>query len=698
MIRTRIIKSTCVGCFTGCGILVHLSDGKIAKIEGDSDAPVNRGALCPKGEVSLELLYHPDRLTFPLRRTGERGEGKWERISWNDALTNVASNMMRARDKYGVESVAILRGFAKGLQDGVIGRLANAFGTPNAASQGFICFHPSRFASMMTLGARLTPDLEYPPSCIVVWGSNPPETSTIRNYPRILAAVGKGSKLIVVDPRKTALAEKADLWLRVRPGSDVALALGILNVLVNEGLYDKVFIDNWTVGFDELRSHVQNYPLKKVEEISWIPEEAIRKAARLYAANKPAIIVLGNALEQNVNAFHADRTLFILEAISGNIGIPGGEIQWSVPPVLRRGSPEFLLKAKMPKEVLAKRLGAEYKLAPFASYALPQSIQRGTIEGSPYPIHVAYVQGGNLMLTWANAQDTYQAFKKLDFLAVADLFMTPTAMLADIVLPVASYLEYDDVRQTENFPAEVRVGQKVVEIGERWPDSKIIIELAKRLGLREYFWDNHEEFLDAVLKPAGLTFEELRKIGSIMGTKQYRFYEKNGFNTPSKKVELYSSQLKEWGFAPLPIYQELPETPRSDPELAKEYPLIFTTWKGGFFIHAQYRQLASLRGRHPEPFLSIHPETADNLGIKDGDMVYIETKRGRIRQRATLVDSLDPRIVIVDHDWWFPERGATELYGWAEANTNILTDNHPPFNLEMGCTNLRGIACKVYKA
>ena len=696
MSTNRIVKSTCVGCFSGCGMLVHVEDGKIVKIEGDPDAPINKGVLCPKGEAALEFLYHPERLKHPLKRAGERGEGKWQQISWDEALSTIAGGMTEAKQNYGAESVAFLRGAAKGIQDGVLTRLASAFGTPNVTSQAFVCFHPARNAAMITFGVSLSVDFEYPPACIVVWGSNPPET----NRPpcaQITEAMSKGSKLIVIDPRRTKLAEKADLWLRLRPGSDLALALGMINVIVNEGLFDKSFVANWTVGFDELKSHVQDYPPEKVAEITWLPAEKIGEAARLYAANRPAAINGGNALEQNVNSFQTDRAILILETVTGNIGVPGGKILWSVPPAQRRGAPEFTLRGNVPRDIMAKRLGAEFNLLPLATWALPQSIQKSLIERDSPPIRAAYVHGGNLLLTWANAQDTYEAFRRLDFLAVADLFMTPTAMLADVVLPVATYLEYDDVRQTEAFPAIVQIGQRVVQIGECWPDSKILIELAKKLGLRQYFWDSYEEFLDAILKPAGITFEEFRKIGMMSGVKQYRHYERGGFNTPSGKVEIYSSQLKEWGSPPLPPYQELPETPHSAPELAKEYPLIFTTWKSGAFTHSQHRQVASLRAIHPEPQLNIHPETAAKSGIKEGDIVYIETRRGRIKQKAILVDSLDPRVVVVDHDWWFPEKGAAELYGWAEANTNILTDNNPPFNPEMGSTNLRGILCKVYK-
>ena len=696
MIRDGVVKSTCNFCEFGCGVLVHMKEGKITKVEGNPDAPLNKGLLCPKGAASLEHLYHPDRLNYPLKRAGKRGKGNWQQISWEEALSTIADEMIPGKLQNSGDSVAFLRGGSKGMQDGVMARLAHTFGTPNWASAGFVCFHPMLNASRITFGFLLAADYDYPPACIMLWGINPSETFLFHNI-AINEALKRGSKLIVVDPRKTELAAKADYWVRIRPGSDLALALALLNVVVNEGLYDKAFVDNWTVGFDELKALVQDYPPEKAEQITWVPAETIRELARFYATNRPATIETGNALEQNINNFQTNRSIFILEAITGNVGRPGGLIQWATSPVMGKGSPEFEMRDKITDEMLAKRLGAEVKIAPIARWALPQSVVQGLIMGKPYPLHVVYVQGGNFLLSWANAQDTYKALNKLDFLAVADYFMTPTAALADIVLPVGNYLEYDSIRQIPFLPMPPQITQKVVQVGERWSDSKIYLELAKKLGLQEYFWNNEEELNNAILKPSGITFEEFRQVGILTGAKQYRLHEKEGFKTPSGKVEIYSERLKKWGFDPLPVYNEMPETPFSAPNLAEEYPLIFTSYKPLPWSHSQERQIGSLRSLRPEPIVGIHSETATKLGINEGDMVYIETKRGRIKQKATLIDWLDPRVVLVDDAWWFPEKGPSELYGWAESNINILTNNQPPYAREMGSTNLRGILCRVYK-
>jgi len=698
----EVVRSVCNLCLRGCGILVYLENGKITRIEGDREHPVSKGALCSKGLASVEILYHPDRLRHPLKRVGKRGEGKWQQISWDEALNIIADELLKARDNYGAESVAFIKGAARGIQDGLLYRLANTFGTPHFVTQDHVCFEPSNFGAKITCGFLPNPDYDYPPACIVIWGTNFAETG-IPQYGPTLEATNKGAQLIVVDPRRIKLATKAHLWLQLRPGSDLALALGMINVIINEELYDKAFVDRWTVGFSELKTHVEDYTPEKVERITWVPADMIKRAARLYATSKPAAIPRGNGIEQNVNSFQAGRAIAILRAITGNLDVPGGEIEPSSTGILWWLAPEVTLASELPAGKWRKRIDADLKLVPaFSPFSmlLPQRIVKAIIEGDPYPIHAVYIQAANPLLTYSNAQETYRALNKLDFLAVVDLFMTPTAELADIVLPAATYLEFDSISSPLRDPEArilVQLSPKVAEINKCRSDLEILNELAKKLGLEKYFWDDTASFLDFLLKPVGLTLEEFKKIEVIERGKKYRKYEAAGFNTPSGKVELYSNQLKEWGFDPLPAYHELPETPYSDPQLAKEYPLIFTSCKAEPYRHSMGRQIASLRDSYPEPVINIHPTTANKLGIAEGDWVYIETKRGRIKQKAALTNNLDPRVVIADYGWWFPEKGIAELHGWAESNINILTDDKPPYSHEIGSTNLRGISCKVYK-
>ena len=697
MITDGVVRSVCGLCTNGCGILVHLKNGKAIKVEGDPESPISKGKLCSKGLASLDYLYHPNRLKYPLKRIGERGEGRWQQISWDEALDMVASELIKAREHHGTESVAFIMGAVKGLQDTYLARLVNTFGTPNFGTVGHMCYVPTKISSEITCGFMPKPDYDYPPACILVWGTNYAETN-IAEHGQMMEALNKGAKLIVIDPRKTELATRANLRLQVRPNSDLALALGMINVIIIEGLHDKNFVEQWTVGFDRLVEHIKEYSPEKVEEITWVPAEVIREAARFYAANKPATIVTRNVIEHNINSFQVGRAITILMAITGNLDVPGGNLQTSPIGIPFWTAPQLVLKDALPMDKWEKRVDAGLKLLPSFDRVTPQSIIKAIIEEDPYPIHAAYIQGCNALLTYCNAWETYRALKKLDFLAVSEMFMTPTAELADVVLPAASYLEFDSVFFAIYYAkAMAQVMQKVAQIGECRSDFEILSGLAKKLGLGKYFWDDTESFLDYYLKPIGLTFREFRQVSIIEGIKRYRKYEVNGFETPSRKVELYSSKLEDWGFDPLPIYYEPPETPFSNPELAREYPLIFTSLKRETFRHSGGKQIPPLRRTNPEPITDIHPETASKLGIEDGDWVYIETKRGRIKQKANLTTSIDPRVVIVDYGWWFPEKEASELYGWAESNVNILTDDRSPYSREVGATNLRGILCKVYK-
>lgn len=694
----RIVKSTCGLCQTGCGVLIRLQHNKAVQVKGDPDSPVNKGVLCAKGLASLEYLNHPDRLKHPLRRKGGRGDGQWEQISWDEALDTVAQELTKAKTVYGPQGLIFMRGsFKGGYQGTFLGRFANALGAPNIASMASVCYVPRAVGSNLTHGYNPVPDYEYPPACIVVWGANLADTR-IGEHGQTVRALKRGSKLIVIDPRKIGLSEKADLWLQPRPGSDLALGLGLINVIINEHLYDEDFVSSWTVGFEELKTHVQAYSPEVVERLTWVKASTIEQTARLYTAAKPSIIQLGNAIDHNMNNFQTARAVSILRAITGNLGVPGGELFCSSPEILTPlGSAELDLRDNISAAQRAKRLNAKDGLLPMLFYSLPQSIVKAILHDEPYPIRAGFIQGGNMLLTYSNALQTYSALKKLDFLAVADMFMTPTAALADIVLPVATYLEHDSIVAPPYYPV-AQVQQKVAQVGDCRSDYEIINDLAQRLGLSEYFWESEQASLDYILNPAGLTFEEFRNIAILQGQKMYRRHEKDGFKTPSGKVELFSDRLKKWGFDPLPTWHEPPETPLSAPELAKEYSLVFTSWKSGVFRHSGGRQISSLRDAHPEPVVWLHPDTAGKQGIADGDRVYIETPRGQIRQKARLTNDIDPRVAGVDYAWWFPEHGPENLYGWKEANLNVLTEDGPPYGREMGTTNLRGILCRIRKA
>lgn len=694
-----MVKTTCRACgHGGCGVLVHVKDSKVIKVEGDPSSPVSKGYICAKSLASIELVYHPDRLKYPLKRVGDKGGGKWRRISWDEALNTIAGKLSEIKEKYGAESVVIAQGTGRDYTH-FLYRFANLFGTPNILTAGHMCYVSRVGACLITCGNLPVCDYDGNPKCIVVWGnnivnSNPDEYKA----PAFLSALSKGAKLIVVDPRRTSLAKRADLWLQLRPGTDTALALSMINVIIEEDLYDEEFVKNYTFGFDRLRERARQYPPEKVAEITWVPAEKIREAARLYATTKPACIQWGVAIEQTLNCTANNRALVCLMAITGNLDVPGGNVFFVPPPIM--GFSEFALHRKLPPEQLKKMLGGEeYKLAARVRLCTPYVVWRAILKGEPYPVKAILIFGSNPVITRANAREVYEALRKVEFMVVADLFMTPTAELADIVLPVASWLEHNNIADYWKRHGYVFARQKVIEpIGECWSDHKIFNELGKKLGYKEYFWEDVDESLNYILKPAGITWEQFKEVGYLKGPMEYRKYEKRGFGTPTGKVELYSTTLEKWGYDPLPDYREVPESPISNPELAKEYPYILITGaRIPYFFHSEHRMISALRKLHPDPLVEIHPETAKALGVKEGDWVWIETPRGRIRQRVKVAEDIHPRVVHAEHGWWFPEI-KDPSHGWDSSNINILTENKPPLDPCMGSTNLRVLLCKVYKA
>ena len=694
--KERTVRTTCGICQIGCGALAYVSDDRVLRIEGDPDHPLNKGKLCPKGMASLEYLYHPDRLKQPLKRVGKRGEGKWSSIHWDEAFDIIARRLIESKNRYGAESVVFMRGAAKGLQDDYLTRFANVFGSPNITSMAHVCFIPRKIASTMTYGFYAVPDLDYPPKSIIVWGENISETLH-HVYSRIKKAVENGAKLIVIDPYKNEIAEMAHMWVRLKPGSDLPLALSMLHVMIEELLYDPYFVEHQTVGFEELKNHVAKYSPEKVTDITWVSPEMIKEMARVYAGSKPACIQWGNGIDHDVTNFQTARAICIMRAITGNIGMPGGELQWSGPTILERGSPVFSLYERIPIEVRQKRITGGEGLLPGLFYALPQAVIEAMDTGHPYSIRCAFIQGCNPLLSYPNAKKVFQALQKLDFLVVSDMFMTPTSFLADIVLPVTSYLEFDSIVSAPYSLVVSTVQQKVTRIQNCRSDYEILRDLAKKMDLAEFFWKTEEECLDFILKPAGISFDEFRKIAILEGMKQYRIYQRKGFETPSKKAELYSYRLKEGGFDPLPEWYEKERRDSGLREPNEKYPFLFTTWKTAPFRHSGGRQISSLRGIHSEPQVIIHPETAKKLGIEEDDHVCIETEVGKIIQKAVMNKDIDPKVVGIDYGWWFPEKGPLSIFGWDESNINVIIDDGGPYGRELGTPNLRGLICKIYK-
>ncbi len=691
MAGDQIVRSTCGMCFGACGVRVHVSGGRVVRVEGDPESPVNRGVICPKGRASAEYLYHPERLTHPLKRTGPRGGDQWVRVSWDEALDTVASGFLKARAADGPQSVALIQGASKGLIHSYAERLANAFGTPNVSTTGHVCFLPRLLAAQLTCGYYPVPDYESQPACLMVWGANLAETR-IGEHHRTVRQIGRGTRLIVVDPLPTVLSRKACHWLRLRPGTDLALALGMLNVIIGEELHDKRFVAHHTLGFDRLRTHLQAFTPRWAADICGVPADDIQAAARSYAAAKPAGLQWGNAIDHGADSFQTARALMILRAVTGNLEIPGGDLRPDYP-LEGPGAADISLRGSLAPELRAKRLGAQSGLLPAFIRVPAATLMTAILEERPYPVNCLFIQGSNPLHTYAGARRAYQALRKVPFSAVVEHFMTPTAALADIVLPAATYLEFDSVVGPPYYPY-AQVQQRVVgPIGECRSELEIVNGLAERLGLGELFFEDTQKLLDSVLAPTGLNFAAFRETVSIAGVTSYRRFESEGFETPSKKVELFSPRLQDWGHLPLPAYRSAPgEKGGSD-----DFPFHLTSRKSVYYLHSGGRHIRSLRTRHPEPLMRIHPGSARARGIHDGDWVWIETAAGRIKQRAKLSEEIDPGVIWADYGWWFPESGPSDSFGWDHANLNVLTDDREGSSAETGSNRLRGIPCKVYR-
>jgi anaerobic selenocysteine-containing dehydrogenase len=656
--------------------------------------------LCAKGLAGLQQVYNPARIQYPLIRTGARGEGKWRRISWDEALSAIAARLNEIKGKFGPEAIAVGQGTGRHHFAFTI-RFANALGTPNWCAPGQAqCFLPRVTASKLTFGDLIICDYygKTHPGCILVWGHNPVHTSPDGEMAfRFLDSWKAGSKIITVDPRLSETAAISDLWLQIRPGTDAALALSMIHVIIAENLYDQDFINSWTVGFDLLRERVGNCTPQWAEKITWIPAEKIVQAARMFATSRPSCLEWGVALEQTPNCLQNLRALSVLTALTGDIDTPGGDIFGMH--ILRHFPTGY---DQLSNEIHERRLGADrFKLLSSREALVPSAhaptVFRAMITGEPYPIKAFLVFGNNSLLTYANPREVRQALLNLDLLVVTDLYLTPTAELADIVLPAASWLEVNLVRgyplRAENVAL---VQQKITQVGEARQDQEIMIDLIRRLK-SPWGTESLEEVINYQLQPLGVNFEEMKERGFVSVPLSYLKYQKSGFATPSGKIELYSSVLKRLGYDPLPAYAELPESPVSDPELNKEYPLILTTGtKSPVFFHSEGRQIPNLREIEPDPLVDINPKTAGKLGIKEGSWVWIETPRGRIRQKARLTDGIDPRVIHTPHGWWFPEQAGPD-HGLWQSNANVLTRNGPPYDPAMGTYQLRALLCRIYK-
>ena len=734
------------GCIHQCGLIATVEDGRLTRLRGNPDYPTPNHGCADRMPYHINWLYNSEQLLHPLKRKGERGENQWERISWDQALDEIAAKLATLKEQYGAETLALHEGTYRSDLYGIRTRFLNLFGNPtNIGCAGTICRCNTVALNYALLGmcnARpKLPNLK----CLAIDGCNLSGTAPL-DFQRLKKRHAQGDlKLIVIDPRKTDAGRFADIWVQLRPGTDTALFMGWMNVIFEEGLWNRDFVENWTFGFDELRARAAEYPPDRVADITWVPPEIIRESARMYATNWPAGFHWGCATDMfGRNSIRVEQARICLRAITGNLAVGGGEVIVGPGPIVdgKLGIRDSMLALpeRVSPEQRKKQLGNDrFKLLGWQGYeamhkyhedtygvpfptaahnflAVQPLVWKAVLEKDPYPLTAMITWGSNVLLNGGDVKTIYKALKSpnLELHVVLEHFMTPTAMLADYVLPVASKFEKPMCATHEDFAPNIACSEAAIRPrGERLSDYFVWKGLAERLGFGEYFpWKTEEELADYRLAPLGLTFEEVATEKYFVRSDEPWTYatinprtgKATGFATPSGKAELYSNVLKELGYDPLPLYEEPPESPISTPEVAKEYPYILIT--GGNFrpmFHSENRQLGiGTREQYPDPIMDINTETARELGIVDGDWVYVETRKGVIRQRAWVNDEIDPRVVNVQSHWWFPEEPAREpwLGGLWESNCNVLTaaDDPDTFDPITGGWPLRALLCKIYKA
>lgn len=688
----------------GCGINCYVRDGKLVRIEGMKESPVNMGKLCPKAYASVQWLYSPQRLKYPLRRTGKKGEGKFERISWNEALDTIAQKLKEQKNKYGPESLAILSPQHRSYKDYFI-RFLTIHGSPNYGHSG-ICAIQRAFSFAYTTGYPLLgvagPDFEHA-DVIIVWTANPVYASTpMGTIRRILDAKERGAKLVVIKPEMQPDAAKADMWVPIRPGTNAALALGMLHIIINEHIYDVEFVAKWCYGFDRLVPHIQKYTPELTATITGLPVEQIKELARLYANAKSACILVGNGFDQNVDSNNAVRAVAILIAITGNLDRPGGNIvpANSEMPAVKPVRPV----ERYTKDLVDKMVGPEFPafFQPFiegissAYYRCLDSV----LTENPYPLKTIIAPGTQPAVITRNSRRVVEALEKLDFFVVIDVMQNSSMPWADIVMPVSTMYESDHPFEARGNWIMAR--NKVIEtLGDYKSDYQFWLDLAVRMGYGDEFWNGSmEDCMNYQLENFGMTIDELRSYptGIVYKTKPevYEKYDQifsacsqqldNAPYLPQGKVAIYNTTFEKHGFNPLPEWVEPPESPTATPELLSKYPLIFfDTHTSDVYHHAWLRNIPYLREVHPEPWIHIHPDTAKVRGIEDGDWVIVESLYGWIKLKAVYIPGIRPDTVMGLHGWW---QGCDELglpgYLLSDggANVNILysTDPHKAFD------------------
>lgn len=701
------LATTCWECSTCCGALARVESGRVTRIDPNPAHPASRGAFCVKGVRGLaEVTYGEKRLLHPLRRVGERGSGQWEEVSWDAALDAMAAGFAATREKHGPLALAGTTGGAFFSRGAIVSLLMRAMGSPNFLINQDLCGGCRGVSDMVTgLAIQGGEDVERARTVLIV-GANPHAANPVQ-WARIKEAKARGAKIVVLDPMRSEAAKLADLWLRPSPGTDAAIAMAMMQVLISEERQDTEFIRAWTRGYDELAKRVAPWTPARAAEVSGVAEERILAAAHAYA-DGPSAFVSGHGIDAVSNGVQTFRAFHCLVAISGNLDRAGGNRRAKRPKGFRNyfdviHDPAF----QLPADVANQTLGA----AQFPLWAGPKGWQTAChnptvidamLTGKPYPVRAMYVSGANIAVTYPDSQRTIAALRSLEFLAVAAHSMNPTAALADIVLPKTTTLEEEDVSLNAHGPCVSWTAAVAERVGEARPDVEIAAGLLERMAARGAAdprlmpWRTQREFNAWLLKDTTLSIDELARSGYAEFAHVQGDFDSQVFKTPSGKVELWSQRMADAGLDPLPDWVPTGASSVRDPA----YPYTLQTGlREKTYHHSRFREQAWARKVSPDPLLKIHPDTARDLGVADGDWVQVETPRGQgaCRVKAQVTDATAPGIVATGMGWWLPE-AAGPGFGVFDININAALSYAGPYDPASGSADTRGVPCRISAA
>ena len=700
------------GCHpTGCGIKTYVnSNGELVRVEGDENHPITNGRLCVRCLTIRDYVYNPDRVLYPMKRAREdRGKNKWERITWDEAYDTIAEKVKYFKDKYGAESILVMGG--TGREGGpMLPAYAHAcLGTPNACytQSGYSCYIPRVAGTTYVMGATY-PEMDYAgglpgryddpmfklPELIVFWGKEPlPSNGDGLFGHAAIDMMRRGSKLMSVDPRVNWVSTRADWHLRLRPGTDAALGMAMLNVIIEEDLYDHDFVEKWCYGFEQLAERVKEMPAEKAAEICGLDANQIREAARVYAAAKPAQIAWGLAIDQKSNGVQAGHCIMALEAITGNIDVPGGQLIGDVNDGLELGFGWNNLGPELQSKILGiKEYPAYVGLVLNAQCDMVLDALEAGDDAKYYPFKMGVFEDTNFLAGTCAAQPKrwHDAMvKNLEWCFGIDVWMTPTIQATcEIFLPLSSTVEHDTVVYTHYGASPIMAGavNKSITVGDCKGDCEIFYELGLRcMPINFEKYKDYYDFLADYRLAYKRTFEELREEVVHQKTEMCGYYKYEsgrlrpdgmpGFNTPTGRVELYSTMFRQFGEDPLPYYEEPQFSPVSTPEKMEEYPFVLTTGARTYcYFHSEGKQIPYLREMNPDPLIEINPEDALKYGIADGQWVEVASPFGKCVLKAKVSQIVKPGVVHAQHGFWFPEKDPEEpsLYEVWRSNINEL--------------------------